>query len=66
MSLGGDVDPGMLSSSEIQSSRYLRNPSVKSFEARNSKVTWLADITWDDVDTWDVCHVSMSFEPMED
>jgi hypothetical protein len=38
----------------------------KSFEAQNFEVTWLVDITWDDVDTWDVCHVSVSFEPMED
>jgi hypothetical protein len=29
------------------------------------KVTWLANVTWDDVDTYDVCHVSVSFEHME-
>jgi hypothetical protein len=60
-SLGGDVDSESLSSSKIWSSRDLRNASVKSFE-----VTWLADVIWDDVDTWDVCHVSVSFEPVED
>jgi hypothetical protein len=31
-----------------------------------SKVTWLADVTWDDVDTWDVHHVSVSFEHVDD
>jgi hypothetical protein len=31
-----------------------------------SKVTWLADVTWDDVDTWDVRHVSVSFEHAND
>jgi hypothetical protein len=66
MSLGGDVDPGMLSSSEIQSLGDLRSASVKYSEAQNSKVTWLVDITWDDVDTWDVCHVSVIFEHVED
>ena len=30
-----------------------------------SEVTWLADVTWDDVDTWNVCHVSVSFEHLE-
>jgi hypothetical protein len=30
-----------------------------------SEVMWLADVTWDDVDTWDVCHVSVSFEHLE-
>jgi hypothetical protein len=33
---------------------------VKSPEARSLRVTWPADITRDDVDTWDVCHVSVS------
>jgi hypothetical protein len=27
-----------------------------------SEVTWLGDVTWDDMDTWDVCHMSVSFE----
>jgi hypothetical protein len=27
-----------------------------------SEVTWLADVTGDDMDTWDVHHVSVSFE----
>jgi hypothetical protein len=27
--------------------------------------TWLADVAWDDVDTWDVCHVSVRFEILE-
>jgi hypothetical protein len=30
-----------------------------------TKVTWLADVTWDDMDTWDVCHVSVHFEHMD-
>jgi hypothetical protein len=29
------------------------------------EVTWLADVTWDDVDTWDVFHVSVRFELLE-
>jgi hypothetical protein len=29
------------------------------------KVTWLVDVTWDDMDTWDVCHVSVRFEILE-
>jgi hypothetical protein len=31
-----------------------------------SEVRWLADITGDDVDTWNVCHVSLSFEHADD
>jgi hypothetical protein len=30
---------------------------VKYPKAQSLKVTWPADITKDDVDTWDVCHV---------
>jgi hypothetical protein len=30
------------------------------------KVTWLADVTWDDVDTWDVFYVTVSFEHADD
>jgi hypothetical protein len=30
------------------------------------KVMWLVDVTWDDVDTWDVCQVSVSFEHVDD
>jgi hypothetical protein len=66
MSPGGDVDPRRLSSTEIQSLGDLRSASVKSSEAQNFEVTWLADVTRDDVDTWDVCHMSMSFEHVED
>jgi hypothetical protein len=66
MSPGGDVDPGRLSSLEIRSLGDLRNASIKSSKARNSEVTWLANVTWDDVDTWDVCHMSVSFEHVED
>jgi hypothetical protein len=33
---------------------------VKSSEARSPEVTWPADVTKDDVDTWDVCHMSVS------
>jgi hypothetical protein len=29
------------------------------------KVTWLADVTWDDMDTWDVFHVSVNFGHLE-
>jgi hypothetical protein len=29
------------------------------------EVVWLVDITWDDVDTWDVCHMLVIFEHME-
>jgi hypothetical protein len=29
------------------------------------KVKWLAEVTWDDVETWDVCHVSVIFEHMD-
>jgi hypothetical protein len=29
-------------------------------------VMLLVDITWDDMETLDVCHVSMSFELVED
>jgi hypothetical protein len=31
-----------------------------------SKVTWLANITGDDVDTWDVHHVLVIFEHVDD
>jgi hypothetical protein len=34
-------------------------------DRRIIEVTWLADITWDDVDTWDVCHVLVCFEHLE-
>jgi len=30
-----------------------------------SKVMWLADVTKDDVDTWDVCHVLVIFEHVD-
>jgi hypothetical protein len=55
-----------LASSGIRSSGELECANVETLEARNFEVTWLVDVTWDDVDTWDVCHVSVSFEPMED
>jgi hypothetical protein len=29
------------------------------------EVMWLAYVTGDDMDTWDVCHASVSFEHME-
>jgi hypothetical protein len=57
MSPRGDVDPGRLRSSKIQSSGYLRRESIKSFKDQNYEVTWLTNITWDDADTWDVFHV---------
>jgi hypothetical protein len=63
---GGDVDPERLSSLEIWSLGDLRSASIKSSEAKNFKVTWLMEITWDDVDTCNVYHMSMHFEPMED
>jgi hypothetical protein len=34
-------------------------------DPRIPEVTWLADVTWDDVDTWDVYHMLVSFEHME-
>jgi hypothetical protein len=34
-------------------------------DPRIPEVTWLIDVTWDDVDIWDVCHVSVSFEHLE-
>jgi hypothetical protein len=66
MSPGGDVDPERLSSSKIQSSERFEESKRKIFRSPKFEVTWLTDVTWDDVDTWDVCHVSVSFEPMED
>jgi len=30
-----------------------------------SKVTWLMNITWDGMETWDVCHVLVIFEHLE-
>jgi len=35
-------------------------------DPRISKVTWLTDVTGDDMDTWDVCHMSVSFEHVDD
>jgi hypothetical protein len=29
------------------------------------EVAWLVDVTWDDMDTWDVCHVSVIFKHLE-
>jgi hypothetical protein len=34
-------------------------------DPRILEVTWLVDVTWDNMDTWDVCHVSVSFEHLE-
>jgi hypothetical protein len=34
-------------------------------DPRIFEVTWLAYVTWDDVETWNVCHVSVSFEFLE-
>jgi hypothetical protein len=31
-----------------------------------SEVTWLVDVTRDEVDTWDMRHVSVSFEHVDD
>jgi hypothetical protein len=50
-------------SKEVQGVRHsgeLECASVKYSEARSPEVTWPADITSDDVDTWDVCHMSVS------
>jgi hypothetical protein len=44
----------------VRRSGELECASVKSSEARSPEVTWPADVTRDDVDTWDVCHVSVS------
>ena len=35
-------------------------------DPRIFEVTWLGDITRDDVDTWDVHHVSVIFEHVND
>jgi hypothetical protein len=35
-------------------------------DPRIFKVTWLVDITRDDVDTWDVRHMLVSFEHADD
>jgi hypothetical protein len=34
-------------------------------DPRIPEVMWLVDVTWDDVDTWDVCHMSVIFEHLE-
>jgi hypothetical protein len=34
-------------------------------DPRISEVTWLTDVTRDDVDTWDGYHMSVIFEHME-
>jgi hypothetical protein len=34
-------------------------------DLRISDVTWLADVTWDDVDTWNVCHMLVIFDHLE-
>jgi hypothetical protein len=35
-------------------------------DPRIFEVTWLVDITRDDVDTWDVRHMSVIFEHVDD
>jgi hypothetical protein len=35
-------------------------------DLRIFEVMWLADVTGDDVDTWDVHHISVIFEHMDD
>jgi hypothetical protein len=35
-------------------------------DSRIYEVTWLVDVTGDDMDTWDVRHVSISFEHADD
>jgi hypothetical protein len=46
--------------SRVWHSGETRCAKVKSPEAQSPRVMWLADVTRDDVDTWDVCHVSVS------
>jgi hypothetical protein len=41
------------------------NEVVKGKISRRAKVVSHDDVTWMDVDTWDVCHMSVGFEPME-
>jgi hypothetical protein len=43
--------------------RELPKPEV--LKSRRAEVVSHDDATWMDVDTWDVCHVSVGFEPME-
>jgi hypothetical protein len=35
-------------------------------DPRISEVTWLANVTREDMETWDVCHMSVSFEHVND
>jgi hypothetical protein len=35
-------------------------------DPRISEVTWILDVTGDDMDTWDVCHVSVIFKHTDD
>ena len=41
------------------------NAVVKGESSQRAKVVSHDDVTWMDMDTWDVCHVSMGLEPME-
>jgi hypothetical protein len=41
------------------------NTVVKGEISRRSEVVSHDDVTWMDVDSWDVCHVLVCFEPME-
>jgi hypothetical protein len=43
--------------------RELPKPEV--LKPQRDKVVGHGDVTWFDVDTWDVCHVSVGFEPMD-
>jgi hypothetical protein len=41
-------------------------PKPEALKPRRAEVVIHDDVTWIDVDTWVVCHMSVGFEPMED
>jgi hypothetical protein len=53
-------------SSEFGRLEGSKRESFQKPKFRSSGVAWHDDVTWIDVDTWVVCHVSVGFEPMED
>jgi hypothetical protein len=51
---------------EIQNSRDWKEAGINNSEARNYGVTWHDDVIRNDMDRWDVCHMSMGFTPTKD
>jgi hypothetical protein len=41
------------------------NAVVKGKSSRRTEVVSHEDVTWMDMDTWYVCHMSVGFEPVE-